>query len=313
MRKTHKEKKGKTFNAGSRKLSWKSTLIYEAMIAPSAILFLLFTVYPFVATIGYSFTNYSNNHLFDFEFIGIENYITVLTKVDSLRALWNSFVYAILMTGLQILLCIPLAVILSNPKIKFRSFLRTALYFPAVVSPLIVGYIWKFLFSTSYFGPINNALKGLGLPIINFFGDPNIAMYSVIFTQTWQWVGYAMIVVEANISSIPTSYYEAAEIDGSSAWQKFRYVTLPLLYPSVSFLLINTLIGGMKVYDIFVATTEFGPIDSTLTVMGYLVRHAIGGGAMGRGSAFSVVFFIVLIGFTKVMNKFLNKWEASVQ
>lgn len=296
----------------SRKAGWKNTLIYEAMIAPSTILFLLFTVYPFFVTIGYSFTNYSNSHLFDFRFIGIRNYIDVFTSTETLGALRNSFLYAILMTGFQLLLAVPLAVVLSNEKIKCKGFLRAAFYFPAVVSPLVVGYIWKFLFSTSYFGPINNALTALGLPIINFFGDVNIALYSVIFTQVWQWLGYAMIIVSANITNIPATYYEVAKIDGANGWQKFRHVTLPLLYPSISFVLINSLTGGMQVYDIFVSTTNFGPVDATNTVMGYILNTAIAGGAMGRGSAFSVVFFILLVGFTKILMTLLNKWEEKV-
>lgn len=312
MKKRTREKK-KSFQTSSRKLSKKNILIYEAMVAPSTILFLMFTVYPFLANIGYSFTNYSNAHLFDYKFIGLRNYITVFTDKITLGALWNSFKYAVLMTGFQLLFSVPLAVLLSNTKVRCKGFLRTTFYFPAVVSTLVVGYIWKFLFSTSYFGPINNALQKLGLPIINFFGDPDIALYSVIFTQVWQWTGYAMIIVAANISSISTTYFEAAQIDGASSWQKFRYITLPLLYPSISFLLINSLMGGMKVYDIFVATTEFGPMDATNTVMGYLVNSAIGGGALGRGSAFGVVFFLILILFTKVLMHFLNKWEEKVQ
>ena len=288
-------------------------MIYEAMIAPATILFLLFTVYPFLASIGYSFTNYSSNHLFDFKFVGLRNYLVVFTSADTIGALKNSFVYSILHTGLQVLLAIPIAVIISNKMVHCKGFLRTGFYFPAVVSPLIVGYIWKFLLSTSYFGPINNILKDAGMPIVNFFGDPDIAMYVVIFTQVWQWVGYAVIIVVANITNIPTDYYEAANIDGASAWQKFRYITLPMLYPSVSFLLINSLLAGMKVYDILVATTNFGPMNATNTAMGYIVNTAVGGGAMGLGSAFGVVFFLVLFVFTEVFMFFLNKWEEKVQ
>lgn len=306
-------KKKKTSKPASRKIGWKNTLIYEAMIFPSTILFLIFTVYPFLTTIGYSFTNYSNDHLFDFKFVGIQNYIDVFQMTDTQTAIRNSFVYSILMTGFQLLLAISLAIALSNEKVKCKGALRTMFYFPAVVSTLVVGYIWTFLFSTSYFGPINNALKALGLPIINFFGDPKIALYSVIFTQVWQWLGYAMIIIAANISNIPDSYYEAAKIDGAGAWQKFRYVTMPLLYPSISFLLIGSLTGGLKVYDILVSTTNFGPMGSTNTIMGYLVNTAIGGGMMGRGSAFSTVFFILLIAFTKILMSFLNKWEEKVQ
>lgn len=297
----------------SRKIGWKNTLVYEAMVMPSLILFLVFTVYPFLTTIRYSFTNYSNDHLFDYEFVGLQNYLDVFRLTDTTLALKNTFIYAILLTGLQILLAVPLAIAISNKKVKGKGALRTMFYYPGVVSSLIVGFIWKFLFSTSYFGPINNALKALGLPMINYFGDPDIALYSVIFTQVWQWLGYAVIIISANLMNIPDTYHESAKVDGANGWQRFRYITMPHLYSSISFLLIGTLTGGLKVYDVFVSTTEFGPMDSTLTVMGYMVNFAIGRGYMGLGSAFSVVFFIILIAITKLLTTLLSKWEEKIQ
>ena len=297
----------------SRKIGWKNTLIYQVMIAPSTILYLLFIVYPFLATIYYSFTNYSNSHLFDYKLVGFKNYIEVLTSDLQMGAIGRSLLYAVLMTGFQLLFAIPLAVALTNTKIKGKGILRTAFYFPAVISSLIIGYIWSFLFSTSFYGPINNMLESLGLPTVNFFGNPDIALYSIIFTQVWQWTGWAMVIISANIANIPTTYYEAAKIDGAGPLQRFSRITFPLLYPSVSVVMISSLTGGLKVYDIIVSTTGGGPADSTLTIMGYIISHSIGGGYLGLGSAFSVVFFIILIVFTAILMKFLQKWEEAVQ
>lgn len=283
------------------------------MIAPSTILYLLFIVYPFLATIYYSFTNYSNSHLFDYKLVGFKNYIEVLTSDLQMGAIGRSLLYAVLMTGFQLLFAIPLAVALTNTKIKGKGILRTAFYFPAVISSLIIGYIWSFLFSTSFYGPINNMLESLGLPTVNFFGNPDIALYSIIFTQVWQWTGWAMVIISANIANIPTTYYEAAKIDGAGPLQRFSRITFPLLYPSVSVVMISSLTGGLKVYDIIVSTTGGGPADSTLTIMGYIISHSIGGGYLGLGSAFSVVFFIILIVFTAILMKSLQKWEEAVQ
>ncbi len=297
----------------SRKISRKDTLIYQMMIMPSTVLYILFVVYPFFATVGYSFTDYSNQHLFDYGFVGLDNYIEVLTSSLQLATIGRSLLYAVLMTAFQLLFSIPLAVILTNTRIKGKSILRTAFYFPAVISALIIGYIWSFLFSTSFYGPINNALKAVGLPVINFFGNPDIALYSIVFTQVWQWTGWAMIIISANIASIPTTYFEAARIDGAGPLQQFVRITFPLLHPAISVIVVSSLIGGLKVYDIIVSTTGGGPAGATLTIMGYIINHSIGGGYLGLGSAFSVVFFLVLTVLTVFLMKGLNKWEENVQ
>ena len=297
----------------TRKLGWKDTLTYEMMIAPSLILFLLFTIYPFLTTVYYSFTNYSKAHLFDFSFVGFRNYIELFTDGVPFAVIGRSFQYAFLMTFFQILLSVPLAIILSNRKVKGKGALRTIFYFPAVISPLIIGYIWSFLFSTSFYGPINGFLRSIGLNKINFFGDPNLALNSVVFTQVWQWTGWAAVIIIANITSIPQTYYEAATIDGASAMQQFWRITVPQLYPSISFIVLSSLTGGLKVYDIIVSTTGGGPGESTLTIMGYIMNYGIGAGALGRGAAFSVVFFIILVIFSRIILKSMDKWREATQ
>lgn len=296
-----------------RRLSAKDKLIYALMIAPATITFLLFTIYPFITTIFYSFTNYSNKHLFDYTFIGLENYIEIFTNGVPLEVIGRSFEYAFLMTIFQLIFALPLAILLSNKKVKGKGALRTMFYFPAVISSLIIGYIWSFLFSTSFYGPVNNFLKSLGLDTINFFGDPDIALHSVVFTQVWQWTGWAAIIIIANITSIPSTYYEAATLDGASPIQQFWRITLPQLYPSVSYILLGSLTGGLKVYDIIVSTTGGGPGQSTLTMMGFIMNYGIGSGQLGYGSAFSVIFFIVLVVFTRIILKTLSKWEDKIQ
>ncbi len=305
-------KKKKTIRS-IRKIGWKDTLTYEMMIAPSLILFLLFTIYPFLTTIYYSFTNYSNKHLFDYKFVGLENYIKLFTEGVPFEVIGRSFKYAFLMTGFQLLFSVPLAIVLSNRKVKGKGALRTIFYFPAVISSLIIGYIFSFLFSTSFYGPINNFLQSIGLEKINFFGDPDIALYSVVFTQVWQWTGWAAVIIIANITSIPQTYYEAATIDGASPMQQFWRITVPQLYPSISFIVLGSLTGGLKVYDIIVSTTGGGPGESTLTIMGYIMNYGIGAGALGRGSAFSVVFFIILVVFSRIILKSMDKWREATQ
>lgn len=227
---------------------------YHIMVLPMLILYLTFIIYPFLSTIFYSFTDYSSSKLFNYSFVGIKNYLAVFETKNQLDAIVHTLKYAIIITVVQAIVAVVLAVFL-NKGLKSTSILRGIFFFPAVMSPLVVGYIWSFLFSTSSYGPINNILTSLGLEKINFFGDPRIALYAIIFTQIWQWTGYNMVIVLANLQTIDKNYYEAAEVDGATGWQKFCRITLPLLYPSMNVVVVTSLIGGLKVYDIIISTT----------------------------------------------------------
>lgn len=295
-------KKGKHFKRG---------IGYHAMVLPLLILYVTFIIYPFLSTIFYSFTDYSSSKLFDFSFVGLKNYMSVFETKNQLDAIAHTLKYAIIITVVQAIIAIALAVFL-NVKMKTTNILRSIFFFPAVMSPLVVGYIWSFLFSTSSYGPINNILTGLGLEKINFFGDPKIALYAVIFTQIWQWSGYNMVIVLANLQTIDKTYYEAAEVDGATAWQKFSRITLPLLYPSMNVVVVTSLIGGLKVYDIILSTTNGGPFYATTTIMQSIIGQAIGGGQYGRGAALSILFLLIILLFTKVVMHFMDKWEGAI-
>lgn len=284
---------------------------YHIMVLPMLILYLTFIIYPFLSTIFYSFTDYSSSKLFNYSFVGIKNYLAVFETKNQLDAIGHTLQYAIIITVVQAIVAVVLAVFL-NKGLKSTNILRGIFFFPAVMSPLVVGYIWSFLFSTSSYGPINNLLTSLGLEKINFFGDPKLALYSIIFTQIWQWTGYNMVIVLANLQTIDKTYYEAAEVDGATGWQKFWRITLPLLYPSMNVVVVTSLIGGLKVYDIIISTTNGGPFYATTTIIQSIIGQAIGGGQYGLGAALSVLFLLIILAFTKVVMHFMDKWEGAI-
>jgi len=249
--------------------------------------------------------------LFDYDFVGLKNYLDVFQTRDKVGAIANTVKYAVVITFFQTLFALPLAAAL-NSRLKTRNVLRSIFFFPAVLSPIVVGYLWSFLFSTSAYGPINNILISIGLPTINFFGDPGIALYSVIFTQLWQWTGWSMVIILANLQSIPEVYYEASKIDGANTVQNFFRITLPLLYPSINVLIVTGLVGGLKVYDIIVSTTRGGPFNATSTIIQAIINQAIGGGLYGLGAAFCVVFFIIVLLFTYLVMLIMKKWERAI-
>ena len=284
---------------------------FVIFILPALIIYLLFSIIPFLYTIYYSFTDYTDMNPINLHFVGLKNYIKVLQTPVMLAAIKNSVIYAILLTGFQPLLGLPLAFVL-NQKLKSRNLLRAVFFFPAVFSSLIIGYLWNFIMSSSDFGLINNILHQLGLGTLNFFTSKN-ALYSVILTQIWQWTGWAMVIFLANLQSISPDLYEAAEIDGANGLKKFMYVTLPLMCPSVKIVIVTGLIGGMKVFDIIYSMTAGGPGDATQTVMTVMMKKGISEGFYSTGSAFGVCFFIIVLAISAIVTKLMGKWSEAIQ
>ena len=284
---------------------------FVIFILPALIIYLLFSITPFLYTIYYSFTDYTDMNPINLHFVGLKNYIKVLQTPVMLAAIKNSVIYAILLKGFQTLLGLPLAFVL-NQKLKSRNLLRAVFFFPAVFSSLIIVYLWNFIMSSSDFGLINNILHQLGLGTLNFFTSKN-ALYSVILTQIWQWTGWAMVIFLANLQSISPDLYEAAEIDGANGLKKFMYVTLPLMCPSVKIVIVTGLIGGMKVFDIIYSMTSGGPGDATQTVMTVMMKKGISEGFYSTGSAFGVCFFIIVLAISAIVTKLMGKWSEAIQ
>ncbi len=284
---------------------------FAVFIIPALAIYLVFSILPFLYTIYYSFTDYTDVNPVNLSFVGLKNYWKVLNTPLMRTAIKNSVIYAILLTGFQTLLALPLAVFL-NMKLKTKNLLRAVFFFPAVFSALIIGYLWNFIMSSSDYGLINNLLHQLGLNTINFF-TADKALYSVIITQVWQWTGWAMVIYLANLQSIPSELYEAADIDGGTGIKKFFYVTLPLMCPSVKIIVVTGLIGGMKVYDIIYSMTSGGPGNATQTVMTVMMKKGISEGFYSTGAALGVCFFVVVLAISAAVTKLMGKWSEAIQ
>lgn len=284
---------------------------FYVFILPAFIVYLLFSIVPFLYTFYYSFTDYTDMNPVNLSFVGLKNYIKVFNTPLMMTAIKNSVIYAIMLTSLQTILALPLAVLLDK-KLKTRNLLRAVFFFPAVFSSLIIGYLWNFIMSSSDYGLINNLLHQLGFGTFNFF-TANRALFSVILTQAWQWTGWAMVIYLANLQSISPDLYEAADIDGAGEIKKFFYVTLPLMCPSVKIIVVTGLIGGMKVFDIIYSMTSGGPGNATETVMTVMMKKGISDGFYSTGSAFGVCFFAIVLVISAVVTKLMGKWSDSIQ
>lgn len=279
-------------------------------ILPAFLIYLLFSIVPFLYTVFYSFTDYTDMNPVNLHFVGISNYRKVFDTPLMTTAIKNSVVYAILLTSFQTILALPLAVVLDK-KLKTRNLLRAVYFFPAVFSSLIIGYLWNFIMSSSDYGLVNNLFHRMGLETFNFF-TANRALFSVIFTQVWQWTGWAMVIYLANLQSISKDLYEAADIDGTSGLQRFFYITLPLMCPSVKIIVVTGLIGGMKVFDIIYSMTSGGPGNATETVMTVMMKKGISDGFYSTGAAFGVCFFAIVLVISALVTKLMGKWSEAI-
>ena len=265
---------------------------FYVFILPAFIVYLLFSIVPFLYTFYYSFTDYTDMNPVNLSFVGLKNYIKVFNTPLMMTAIKNSVIYAIMLTSLQTILALPLAVLLDK-KLKTRNLLRAVFFFPAVFSSLIIGYLWNFIMSSSDYGLINNLLHQLGFGTFNFF-TANRALFSVILTQAWQWTGWAMVIYLANLQSISPDLYEAADIDGANVVQKFFHITLPMLKPTIMFVMIISMINSFQAFDQIYIMTKGGPGTATQVVSYLVYMNAFQYFKQGYASAMAYILFIII-------------------
>lgn len=288
----------------------KKETIYLFMILPAFIGFVGLFIVPTLMSVLYSFTNWSVYNP-NISFVGFDNYQSLFQDAKTIAAIKNSIKYAALITVIQNGLSILFAVILMK-KVFMANVLKSVFFLPAVLSVLVVGFLFQFIMTSADYGLLNNILAVFGLGPVNWLGDSKIALYSVLATQVWQWTGWSMVIYSANIKSIDTALYEAANIDGANKRQLFFRVILPLLYPAASFNILMSLIGGLKVFDAVFAMTKGGPGYASETIMTTLIREGFNSGRNAYACAFAVVFFVIVFIMTKLITYLLDKWEEGI-
>ena len=288
----------------------KKDLQYEALLLPAFILYLVFVIIPFIVTFFFSITNYNKYHINNYHIVGLKNYLQILDIPMLKVALVNSLKYALLMTFFQSLIAIPLSSLL-NRKMKLSNFYRAAFFLPAMFSPLVMGFLWQVMLGPKETGLVNQFLIFLHLPTGDFLSAKS-GMNSVIFTQVWQWVGWAVVIYLANMKNISEDMLEAARIDGASGLQVFFRITLPLLQPAVTVVFVSSLVCGLKVYDIIQAMTKGGPGYSTETILTAMIKIGFTQGNYALSAAFGVVFFVLVMIVTMLLLKVLKAWESAV-
>ncbi|PPA68539.1 carbohydrate ABC transporter permease [Jeotgalibacillus proteolyticus] len=237
------------------------------MYLPSLLIVCLFIVFPFIDGIRISFTNW-NGFSQTYSYIGFDQYKRMFSDPDTWLVVKNTLLYGIGSTILQNIVGLGYALLL-NQNLKIRSLTRTIIYLPVIISPLIMGYIWYFFFAYNG-GALNDLFVLFGSEPVNALGNPAVNPYIIVFVNTFQFVGIAMIIYLAGLQSISKEYYEAANIDGANSWQKFKAITIPLLMPSITINLVLNIIGGLKLFDVIVALTNGGPGNASQSMSTFM-------------------------------------------
>ena len=288
------------------KLKGKAAAPYVVMALPSVILFITFFILPLIFTVRYSFYNWTNFSQ-EITFNGLENYKSIFEDDILVRSIKNTLIFAIVTVTVQSMISLPVSVFL-NSKLRGRNIYRAIFFAPAVLSTLVVGYLWKYLMSSSDYGFINQILTGLGFEKVNFLGDAKIALFAIITISVWQWFGWSMVIYLGSLQSISGDLYEAASVDGANGFQKFWHITIPGLAPAIKINFVTSTISGLKIFDLILSTTNGGPAHQTETILS-LMFAKFSEGNYGYAAAFGMVFLVVSMLVAAVMLGLFKKWE----
>ena len=276
---------------------------------PAILLFLVFVIYPFIQGIRLSFTNW-NGYSQSMKYVGIKNYIRLFQDANVKTALVNTLIYGIMSTVIQNILGLGYAMFL-NTKFKGRSLVRTIIYMPVMIAPLIMGYIMYFFFQYDG-GAVNDILIALGMQPVDLLVNSNYAIVIIVLVNSLQFVGVAMVIYLAGLQNVPSMYYEAAMLDGATFWERFRHVTLPLLMPAISSSTILNLIGGLKLFDLVMALTSGGPWFSTHSLSTLVTNQYFSAQSAGYASAVGIFSFLLIMIISNVVMGYFDRKEVDV-
>lgn len=282
---------------------WKTALPY-LFIAPSLLVFFVFDLYPIFYSLYLSFLKWNLISPVK-SFIGLQNYADLLESEEFGRAVLNTVLFTIGRVGGSLSIAMALALLLNSKK-RWASWTQAAIFSPHVISMVSVSLLWLWLMDPTH-GLLNWFIGLFGIPPLKWLAASSTALVSVIIVTVWKAVGYDMVILISGLQSIPEELYEAAKIDGASNWQRFVRITLPMLSPTIFFLVVTSTIASFQVFDSVRVMTGGGPGDSTSVLVYYIYQHGFRFFKIGHASAASIVLFLIVLSMTVFQFKVLEK------
>jgi raffinose/stachyose/melibiose transport system permease protein len=290
-----------------------------AFVLPAAVLFAVLVLYPMVAALSYSFFDWQGTARG--EFSGFANYVTLLTSEPYASRMWTAFGHNLLLFGgamlFQNTFGLVIAALLHRRK-RTKRFFQTIFALPYLVSAMVIGYLWSLMLSP-LFGPVNALLRAVGLDALAqpWLGDPNLAIWVVVLVTAWQWLGFPILLYGAAMGGIPDEIEEAASLDGATAFSRFRYITLPMVAPTIGIVSVLTFIGSMESMAIPFALggSNGSPAGATDVLMLLFYRTAFESGnanSIGVSSALATVLFLFILCISLVITSTMRRIERKL-
>ncbi len=273
------------------------------LVSPYIFHFLLFVAFPVIFSIVLTFHKW--NIISPMEYTGLSNYVRLFKDEVFLQSLINTLIFLVIHIPLQIIVALFLAEIL-NQKLKFRGFFRAAFFLPVIVSGVVVTILWQQLYGydTGFF---NRLLVTIGLGKVGWLTDPNIAMPSIALMATWKNVGLYIVLFLVGLQTVPDQYYEAADIEGASKWQKFFKITLPMINPTIFMVVILSTIGGFSLFIEPYVMTGGGPLNSTISAVLYIYKQGFFYYHMGYSATLGLFFALIILLVVVIQKRFVER------
>lgn len=278
-------------------------------ILPNFLGFLVFSLFPILFALYITFTEW--NLAKTPEFIGFANFVTLWNDTLFWKTLFNTAYYTFVAVPTGVFIAFWLAILL-NRNMPGTVLFRTIYFLPQITLTVAAAFVWRWLYNPE-FGLFNYLLGLIGIDGPAWLSSTTWAMPAIIIMGNWQGIGFAMLILLAGLQGIPSEYYEAAEIDGANPWQSLRHITVPLLTPTIFFVVVTSLIGAFQGFDQFQVMTQGGPAKSTTTLVMYIYQNGFSFFKMGYGSSLAFVLFATILIITLVQWQLANRWVYGFQ
>lgn len=285
----------------------KQNFISYAFLSPALILFILFSIIPISYSLYLSVIKWDGFSI-NKKFVGLKNYISILQNTEFYNSLYITIIYTVLVTVGSIIIAMFLANVL-NRGLKFTTFFRTVYFIPVITATSAAGIVWKYMFDGSQ-GIINKFLTFIHLPSIPWLTNPFWVIISISLVGIWKRVGYNMLIYLSAMQSISSSLYESADIDGATKFEKFKFITVPLLKPTTLLLIIMCFIDSFQVFDLVYVMTNGGPMGASDVLGLYMYREGFSLSNIGYASAVGWVIFLIVFIATIIQFKISSKGES---
>ncbi|WP_144576728.1 carbohydrate ABC transporter permease [Agrobacterium sp. DE0009] len=280
---------------------------YWPFVVPALVVISAVIVFPWVFTLWMSAHRWTLGQ--EQSFIGFENYVRLASDARFWESLWHTLVYTVLSVVAPLFLG-TLAALVFDAQFPLRGFLRGVFVMPMMATPVAIALVWTMMFHPQL-GVLNYLLSFIGIGPLEWIYNQSTVIPSLVLVETWQWTPLVMLIVLGGLAAVPREPYESAEIDGANAWQKFRYLTMPMIAPFLMIAVIIRSIDAVKSFDIIYAMTQGGPGTASETINIYLYNTAFAYYDIGYGSAMAVVFFIIIVAlsFVLLMVRQRSQWN----